>query len=167
MATTARRRSTSAVISDIESNILLVRGQKVMLDYALASVYGVTTKRLDEQVRRNAERFPEDFMFRLTPEEWTALRPQLATLNAGRGQHRKYMPYVFTEHGALTATNVINSPRAIEASVYVVRAFVRLREMLQVVRIPVAAQKRHLPRNYWSKNPGQVSPAWCSPSPSR
>ena len=114
----------------IERRILLLRGQKVMLDKDLAELYAVETKRLNEQVRRNAERFPEDFMFQLTAEESEALRSQIATLKPGRGQHRKYLPYVFTEHGALMAANVLNSPRAVEASVYVVRAFVRLREVL-------------------------------------
>ncbi len=114
----------------IERSILLIRGQKVLLDSDLASLYGVTTKRLNEQVKRNAERFPVDFMFQLNAEEYKALRSQLATLKAGRGQHRKYRPYVFTEHGAIMAANVLNSPRAIEMSVYVVRAFVRLREVL-------------------------------------
>jgi hypothetical protein len=81
-------------------------------------------------VRRNRERFPSDFTFQLTAEEAAALRSQIATLKRGRGQHRKYRPYAFTEHGAVMAVSVLNSPRAIEMSVYVVRAFVRLREML-------------------------------------
>jgi hypothetical protein len=114
----------------IASAILLVRGQRVVLDADLASLYGVPTKRLNEQVRRNAERFPEDFMFRLTAAERQSLRSQFATLKAGRGRHAKYLPYAFTEHGALMAANVLNSRRAIEASVFVVRAFVRLREVL-------------------------------------
>ena len=114
----------------IERSILLIRGQKVLLDSDLASLYGVTTKRLNEQVKRNTGRFPVDFMFQLNAEEHDALRSQIATLKTGRGQHRKYRPYVFTEHGAIMAANVLNSPRAIEMSVYVVRAFVRLREVL-------------------------------------
>ena len=88
------------------------------------------TKRFNEQVRRNLERFPADFMFPLTEEEWAALRSQFATLKTGRGQHRKYLPLVFTEHGAIMAATLLNSPRATEVSVYVVRAFVRLREVL-------------------------------------
>ncbi len=100
-----------------------------MLDVDLASLYGVATKRLNEQVRRNAERFPEDFMFRLTEEEVEALRSQIATSNKGRGG-RRYRPYVFTEHGAIMAAMVLRSPRAVDMSVQVVRAFVRLREML-------------------------------------
>ena len=101
-----------------------------MLDSDLAKLYGVTTKRLNEQVKRNRARFPEDFMFRLTAKEADSLRSQFATLERGRGQHRKYLPFAFTEHGAIMAASVLNSPRAIEVSVYVVRAFVRLREIL-------------------------------------
>jgi phage regulator Rha-like protein len=90
----------------------------------------VSTKRFNQQVRRNRKRFPADFMFQLTAEETGSLRSQIATLKASRGQHRKYSPYVFTEHGAIMAATILNSPRAIEMSVYVVRAFVQLREML-------------------------------------
>jgi phage regulator Rha-like protein len=114
----------------IESRILLIRGRKVMLDSHLAELYGVTTKRLNEQVKRNKERFPADFMFQLTFEETESLRSQIATSNRGRGG-RRYRPYAFTEHGAIMAASVINSHRAIEVSVYVVRAFVKLREMLR------------------------------------
>jgi len=114
----------------IESRILYVRGQRVMLDVDLARLYGVPTKRLNEQIRRNAERFPPDFAFRLTTDEWEALRSHFATLEAGRGKHRKYLPLAFTEHGALMGANVLSSHRAIEASLFVVRAFVRLREVL-------------------------------------
>ena len=96
----------------------------------LAALYDVPTKRFNEQVKRNLERFPADFMFQLTEEEWESLRSQIATLKPGRGQHRKYMPYAFTEHGAIMAATILNSPRATEVSVYVVRAFVRLREVL-------------------------------------
>lgn len=117
-------------VEHIARSILVLRGQKVLLDAELAALYGVNTKRFNEQVRRNRERFPTDFMFRLTTEELTALRSQNATLKPGRGQHRKYLPYAFTEHGAIMAATVLNSPRAVEMSVYVVRAFVRLRELL-------------------------------------
>lgn len=113
----------------IERSILFLRGEKVMLDADLAEVYGVTTKRLNEQVRRNRDRFPPDFMFQLTSEEFAALRSQNATSNEGRGG-RRHHPFAFTEHGAIMAANVLSSPRAIEASVMVVRAFVRLRQML-------------------------------------
>ncbi len=114
----------------IAQRILLLRGQKVLLDTDLAMLYDVPTKRFNEQVRRNLERFPADFMFQLTGEEWAALRSQFATLKTGRGQHRKYLPYAFTEHGAIMAATILNSPRATEVSVYVVRAFVALRELL-------------------------------------
>lgn len=114
----------------IAQSILLLRGQKVLLDTDLAELYGVTTKRFNEQVRRNLERFPGDFMFQLTQAEWESLRSQFATLKTGRGQHRKYLPYAFTEHGAIMAATILNSPRATEVSVYVVRAFVQLRDLL-------------------------------------
>ena len=115
------------VFEPVEPLIRELRGERVMLDSDLARIYGVTTKRLNEQVRRNAKRFPSDFLFRLTPDEFISLRSQIATLNAGRGQHRKFLPYAFTEHGAIMAANVLNSPRAIETSVHVIRAFVTLR----------------------------------------
>jgi len=119
-----------ASVEQIEARIFLIRGQKVMLDADLAELYGVETKRLNEQVSRNSERFPEDFMFQLNEEEFDSLRSQFATLKTGRGQHRKYLPYAFTEHGAIMAASVLNSPQAIEVSVHVVRAFVRLRELV-------------------------------------
>lgn len=117
--------------AQIERVILVLRGHKVMLDSDLAALYGTSTKRLNEQVRRNHERFPADFMFQLTNQELSVLRSQFATSNErpGRGG-RRYLPFVFTEHGALMAANVLNTPRAIEASLFVVRAFVRLREVL-------------------------------------
>jgi hypothetical protein len=117
-------------VERIENRIIVLRAHKVLLDADLATLYGVTTKRFNEQVQRNAERFPADFMFQLSSEEWDALRSQFATLKTGRGQHRKYLPYAFTEHGAIMAATILNTPRATEVSVYVVRAFVRLREML-------------------------------------
>jgi phage regulator Rha-like protein len=117
-------------IEHITRAILVLRGHKVLLDTELAALYGVSTKRFNEQVRRNRERFPADFMFQLTDEELAALRSQIATLKGGRGQHRKYLPYAFTEHGAIMAATILNSSRAVEMSVYVVRAFVKLRELL-------------------------------------
>lgn len=116
--------------ADIARAILLLRGQRVILDAELAALYAVTTKRLNEQVRRNRKRFPDDFIFQLTADEAAALRSQIATLKTGRGQHRKYLPYAFTEHGAIMAATILNSPRAVEMSVFVVRAFVHLRELL-------------------------------------
>jgi phage regulator Rha-like protein len=117
-------------VEHITKSILVLRGQRVLLDTELAALYGVSTKRFNEQVRRNRERFPADFMFQLTDEELMALRSQIATLKGGRGQHRKYMPYAFTEHGAIMAATILNSSRAVEMSVYVVRAFVKLRDLL-------------------------------------
>jgi hypothetical protein len=119
----------SALAIPVESRILVLRDHKVILDTDLAELYGVSVKRLNEQVKRNEERFPADFMFQLTPTEHEALRSQFATSNAGRGG-RRYPPYAFTEHGAIMAATVLNSERAVEMSVFVVRAFVRLREML-------------------------------------
>ena len=115
----------------IERAILSIRGEKVMLDSDLAELYGVETKALNQAVKRNATRFPADFMFQLTQEEHddlVRLRSQIVTLK--RGEHRKYLPYAFTEHGALMLANVLNSERAAQTSVMVVRAFVRLRQML-------------------------------------
>jgi hypothetical protein len=115
----------------ITLRIAMVRGQRVIVDAELAALYGVETKRFNEAVKRNLARFPVDFMFVLTADEFEALRSQFATSNdiaPGRGG-RRYAPRVFTEHGALMAATVLSSPRAIEVSVYVVRAFVRLRAL--------------------------------------
>jgi hypothetical protein len=117
-------------VDGIRGRIFLVRSHKVLLDSDLAAIYGVTTKRFNEQVRRNLRRFPDDFAFRLSPGEWNSLRSQFATLKKGRGEHRKHLPLAFTEHGAIMAAAILNSARAIQVSVYVVRAFVRLRELL-------------------------------------
>ena len=130
LSLSTRSRTSVTSIEDVSRAIVVLRGRKVLLDAELAALYGVTTKRLNEQVRRNRERFPTDFMFQLTAQEGAALRSQVATLKSGRGQHRKYRPYAFTEHGAIMAASVLNSPRAVEMSVYVVRAFVQLREIL-------------------------------------
>ena len=125
-------RQKAAVIP-IESRILILRRQKVILDTALAELYSVPVKRLNEQVKRNRDRFPSDFTFQLTPRETGSLRSQFATSNKGRGG-RRFLPYAFTEHGAIMAATVLNSPRAVAMSVHVVRAFVRLREMLAANR---------------------------------
>ncbi|HKR32528.1 MAG TPA: ORF6N domain-containing protein [Terriglobales bacterium] len=113
----------------IESRILFVRGVRVLLDNDLAELYGIPVKRLNEQVKRNSERFPKDFMFRLTAAEYQNLRSQIATSKQRRGG-RRYLPFAFTEYGAIMAASVLNSERAVEMSLFVVRAFVRLREML-------------------------------------
>jgi phage regulator Rha-like protein len=114
----------------IENSILLIRGLKVMLDSDLAGLYGVSVKRLNEQVRRNLKRFPSDFMIRLNREEFEALRSHFATLKQGRGEHRKYLPYAFTEQGVAMLSSVLNSERAIEVNIEIIRAFTRLRQLL-------------------------------------
>jgi hypothetical protein len=114
----------------IERAILLLRGSKVMLDSDLAALYGVETKALNQAVRRSAERFPPDFMFQLTTEEADLLRSQIVTLKPGRGRHRKYRPYAFTEQGVAMLSSVLRSPRAVQVNVEIMRAFVRLRRML-------------------------------------
>jgi len=121
--------NTPPAIEGITLTIQTLRGQRVILDADLAALYEVETKRFNEQIKRNLDRFPADFMFRLNEQEQAALRSQFATLKTGRGQHRKYLPYAFTEHGAIMAATVLNSPRAVQVSLYVVRAFVRLREL--------------------------------------
>jgi hypothetical protein len=128
-----------------EQCITRLRGQAVLLDTDLAALYGVTVKRLNQQVTRNRERFPEDFCFQLTETEWRSLRLQNETLK--RGQHRKYMPYVFTEHGSIMAATVLNSPLAVQMSVAVVRAFVKLRRMALSVEA-LARKVAALEQNY-------------------
>ena len=120
------KRSALVPVHDITRAILILRGRRVILDRDLAAIYGLTTGRLNEQVRRNRERFPEDFMFQLTASELENLRSQFAISSWGG---RRYRPFAFTEHGAIQAANVLNSRRAIAMGVYVVRAFVQLREI--------------------------------------
>ncbi|MGA1842987.1 MAG: ORF6N domain-containing protein [bacterium] len=112
----------------ILSTIMVIRGEKVILDSDLAALYGVETRRLNEQVRRNIDKFPSDFMFQLTKKEFDDLKSQIAISSSGWGGRRK-PPLVFTEHGALQAANVLNSEQANKMSIFIVRAFVRLREM--------------------------------------
>ncbi len=114
----------------IERAILLIRGHKVLLDEDLADLYGVETRILVRNVKRNVQRFPIDFMFQLTKDEWLALRSQFGILKGGRGKHRKYLPYVFTEQGVAMLSSVLHSNRAIEVNIAIMRAFVRLRELL-------------------------------------
>jgi hypothetical protein len=136
-----KRISQEAVpTGNIENRIFVIRGHRVILDSDLAEAYGVLTKRLNEQVRRNRERFPDDFMFQLTPKELENLRSSFPAFSEEAREMRsqiataskrniRYLPYAFTEHGALMAANVLNSPRAVTMSIYVIRAFVRLREV--------------------------------------
>ena len=116
------------LIARVERRILHIRGHKVMLDADLAELYGVPTKRLNETVRRNAARFPEDFMFRLTAEEVENLRSQIATSSLWGG--RRYLPFAFTEQGVSMLSSVLNSERAIQVNVAIMRAFVRIRKLL-------------------------------------
>ena len=132
-----------------EQCIVRLRGQAVMLDTDLAAIYGVAVKRLNQQVTRNPDRFPDDFCFQLSETEWRSLRLQIATLK--RGQHRKYMPYAFTEHGAIMAATVLNSPQAVQMSVAVVRAFVKLRRMalsVEALARKVAALEQKYDANF-------------------
>lgn len=115
----------------IQSKIYEIRGYKVMLDFDLAELYQVPTKRLKEQVRRNQSRFPPDFMFELNNEEYRFLRSQFATLeNPGKGRYSKYLPYAFSEQGVAMLSSVLNSPIAIDVNISIMRAFVRLRELI-------------------------------------
>lgn len=116
--------------TDIAPLIRSIRNQRVLLDSDLAAIYGVETKSLNRAVKRNAHRFPPEFVFRLEKEEAAVLRCQFGTLEPGRGRYSKYLPYAFTEHGALMASTVLNSPRAVAMSVYIIRAFVKMREDL-------------------------------------
>lgn len=115
----------------VGSKILILRNQRVLLDVDLAELYGVTVKRLNEQIKRNPQRFPADFLFKLTRDEYRNFRPQNAISGSSHGG-RRYLPYAFTEHGAIMAASVLNSKRAIEMSIFVVRAFVQMRHALLV-----------------------------------
>lgn len=129
MADKNKTEKDLVVFEKIENKIYNIRGQRVMLDSDLAEIYQVETKMLNRAVKRNLDRFPEDFMFQITDEETKSLRFQIGTSNKGRGG-RRYLPYAFTEHGAVMLASVLNSPTAIEASIKVVRAFVKMRSIL-------------------------------------
>jgi len=127
------QKSKSPVpIEQIDGMIRTIRGVRVMLDRDLAQIYGVPTKVFNQAVKRNRQRFPEDFMFRLSQEEAKTLRASRSqTVTLKRGQNIKYLPYAFTEYGALMAANILNSPRAVQMSIFVVRAFAKMREALR------------------------------------
>ncbi|MCX6143113.1 MAG: ORF6N domain-containing protein [Ignavibacteriales bacterium] len=139
------KRRINSVAARVDALILLVRGERVIIDSDLASIYGVPTKRLNEQVRRNVQRFPEDFCFRLTRREFreflsqmisrspesSTMRSQIASASR---RNVRFLPYAFTEHGAIMAANVLNSPRAVKMSVFVVRAFIKMRRALTATR---------------------------------
>lgn len=129
----------------IQSRILMIRGQKVLLDADLAELYGVETRLLVQAAKRHPGRFPADFMFRITAQEFKSLRSQFVTSRGWGG--RRYPPFAFTEHGAIMAASVLNSPRAVEMSLFVVRAFVRLREVLgtnKELAVKIAELERRL-----------------------
>jgi hypothetical protein len=152
--------SSHRKIANVESAIHLIRGRRVMLDSDLAVIYGVTAKRLNEQLKRNRPRFPADFAFQLTVQEFTSLKSQIATsslrsqfvTSRSHGGKRK-LPWVFTEHGALMLASVLNSEIAVQASVRVVRAFVRLREMV-AANAQLAAKLQELERRLDSHDEG-------------
>jgi phage regulator Rha-like protein len=122
-------KQTTALANRAESKILLIRGVRVILDSDLAELYGVEVKRLNQQVKRNIRRFPDDFVFQLSADEAANLRSQFVTSSSGHGG-RRYLPYAFTEHGAIMAASILNSERADDMSIFVVRAFIRMREAL-------------------------------------
>ncbi len=132
-------------VEQVEKAILLIRGEKVILDADLAALYDVETRALLQAVKRNSERFPSDFMFQLTRKEFDSLRSQ-SVISKGRGG-RRYLPHVFTEHGAIMAANVLNTKGAVQASVQVVRAFIRLRQML-VSNAELAGKLSEMERKY-------------------
>jgi hypothetical protein len=137
-------------VDSIEKAILLIRRQKVMLDADLAGLYGVETRVLVQAVKRNLERFPEDFMFQLSKEEVDFLRSQIVTLEKGRGQHSKYLPYAFTEQGVSMLSSVLHSQRAIQVNIEIMRAFIRLRQML-ATHIELARKLDALEKRYDSQ----------------
>jgi len=125
-----KKQTTELILHDdvIVSKIYFIRGEKVMLDRDLAGLYDVETKQLKRQVRRNVERFPEDFMFQLTQEEYENLRCQFGTLK--HGEHAKYLPYAFTEQGVAMLSSVLNSPRAIRVNIQIIRIFTKMRQYM-------------------------------------
>ncbi len=131
MPTKSEQKAALAVIEQVEDKIYVIRGQRVMLDSDLAEIYQVETKLLNRAVKRNLNRFPPDFIFQLNDEETDSLRRQIGTSNTGRGG-RRYLPYVFTEHGAVMLASVLKSSTAVEASIVVVRAFVKMRSLLSL-----------------------------------
>lgn len=146
------KRKSLVPIERIQNTILLVRGEKVIIDSDLAKIYGVTTKRLNEQVRRNLDRFPEDFMFRLSKAEKEEVVTNCDHLQKLR--FSPYLPYVFTGHGSVMVANILNSPVAVKASIIVVRAFVQLREVLSTHK--ELAAKLQLLENRFDKHDSEI-----------
>jgi ORF6N domain-containing protein len=125
-----KKRRALTVLEPVEPLIRELRGERVMLDSDLARIYGVPTKALNQAVKRNAERFPPDFLFRLTREDVEALNQSQIVTGSQKHRDPRLLPYAFTEHGAIMAANVLNSPRAVEMSIYVIRAFIKIRAAL-------------------------------------
>ena len=155
MAST-KRRSAREPIEDVARSILILRSQRVILDSHLATLYGVATKVLNQAVKRNAERFPEDFLFRLRGSEVETLNRSQTVTGSQKHRDPRMPPYVFTEHGAIMAATLLNSPRAIEMSLYVVRAFVQLRALLTSNR-ELAQQLNRLERKLQTHDHAIVS----------
>ena len=150
-----KRKRAADLSTPIETMICTLRGERVILDTDLAKIYGVQTRQLNQAVKRNIKKFPADFMFRLTRGDSELLarsRSQFVTLK--RGQNIKYLPYAFTEHGAIMAANVLNSQRAVQMSVFVVRAFVRLRQVI-VTHKDLESKLKELERKFASQD-GQI-----------
>jgi phage regulator Rha-like protein len=140
------RKTPVAITKHVNARILLLRGHKVILDSDLAELYGVEVKHLNQQIKRNRKRFPEDFVFRVAQRELEILRSQIVTSSERHGG-RRYLPLVFTEHGAIMAATVLKSKRAIQMSIFVVRAFVRMREALAAnhqITVKLAELERRL-----------------------
>ncbi len=125
-----KNKNEIILVQTIQKKIYTIRGMQVMLDRDLAELYGVETKVLNQAVKRNIERFPEEFMFQLTKEEFKGLRSQTVTLKTGRGRHRKYLPYVFTEQGVAMLSAVLKSETAVKISIQIMRAFVAMRKFI-------------------------------------
>lgn len=128
MGITKKCEQNTVELQTIQNRIHEIRGQKIMLDFDLAELYEVETKRLKEAVRRNIKRFPSDFMFELTRDEYNSLRSQFATLESGRGQYSKFNPFAFTEQGVAMLSSVLNSEKAIEVNITIIRVFVLIRQ---------------------------------------
>ena len=139
--------SVEIPVERIEKSIYLIRGEKVMLDRTLASLYGVTTKAFNQAVKRHRERFPTDFMFQLTMEEAQGLGSRSQSVTLKRGQNIKYRPYAFTEHGILMLSSVLKSERAVQVNIEIMRTFVRLRRML-ASNVGLAKKLEELERKY-------------------
>ena len=118
------------LVKNIQNKIHEIRNQKVMLDFDLAILYEVETRALNQAVKRNLDRFPADFMFQLTKEEYNSLRSQIVTLETGKGQHSKYLPYAFTEQGVAMLSSVLKSKKAIQVNISIMRVFVAIKQML-------------------------------------